>query len=280
MLLLRAVLISFLGAALLSPQPGPPPRRRRILAIGDVHRKDYQHDSVSHALATIEHLGRTSGVFDTYIRTDIQLLTKRPPVFAEKNTVADPNYKTLNDFDLIFFYGIGELELTDRQKADVMSFIKEDGKGFVGVHTAVHAFHTWPEFGELIGGSFDDHPWNIVDAPVIVEDPAFPAMKGFPRTFVARDEIYQMKDFSRDRVRVLARLDTSRMDMKNPRIHRTDGDFALVWAREYGKGRMFYSNFGHTEESWDDPRMQKMWLEGIKWAMGMTKGDATPRPRP
>ena len=66
----------------------------------------------------------------------------------------------------------------------------------------------------------------------------------------------------------------------NPRIHRTDNDFALAWARNYGKGRVFYSAFGHTDESWDDTRMQKMWLEGIKWALKLTDGDATPRPMP
>ena len=46
-------------------------------------------------------------------------------------------------------------------------------------------------------------------------------MKAFPRTFVTRDEIYQMKDFSRGRVRVLARLDESKVDLHNARVHRT-----------------------------------------------------------
>jgi type 1 glutamine amidotransferase len=190
------------------------------------------------------------------------------------------NYKTLHDFDAILFYGIGELELTDQQKADVLSFIKEDGKGFVGVHTAITAFYEWPEYGEMIGGYFDDHPWNILDAPVFVEDPNFPAMKAFPKTFTARDEIYQVRNFSRDRVRVLARLDPAKLDLRNPRVHRADNDFAVAWARSYGRGRVFYSTFGHTEESWDDPAMQTMWVEAIKWAMGLTNADVTPRPAP
>jgi len=185
------------------------------------------------------------------------------------------NYKTLHDFDAILFYGIGELELTDQQKADVLSFIKEDGKGFVGVHTAITAFYEWPEYGEMIGGYFDDHPWTILDAPVIVEDPSFPAMKAFPKAFSARDEIYQVRNFSRDRVRVLARLDPAKLDLRNPRVHRTDNDFAVAWARSYGRGRVFYSTFGHTEESWDDPAMQTMWVEAIKWAMGLTNADVT-----
>lgn len=53
----------------------PFPGKKKILAIGDVHT-GYQHDSVSHALATIERLGRQSGDFITYIRTDTQLITK------------------------------------------------------------------------------------------------------------------------------------------------------------------------------------------------------------
>jgi uncharacterized protein len=262
-----------LVAAPLTPQR----KARRLLAIGDVHRKNYQHDSVSHALSTIERMGRQSGIYDTYIKTDIQLLTKHPSQFAEKSAVADANYLTLNDFDAILFYGIGELELSDGQKADLMSFIKEDGKGFVGVHTAITSFYSWPEYGDMIGGYFDDHPWMIFDAPVLVEDPNFPAMRKFPKTFTVRDEIYQVKNFSRDRVRVLARLDASRIDLKNPRVHRTDKDFAVAWAREYGKGRVFYSTFGHTDESWDNPAMQTMWLEAIKWAMGMTNADVRPR---
>jgi uncharacterized protein len=276
---LLGILLLAVFALPLSPQQ----KRRKVLAIGDVHRKIYQHDAVSHALATIERLGHQSGLFDTYIRTDIQLLTKHPIQFAEVTAVPDANqksenYLTLNDFDAIVFYGIGELELTDQQKADVLSFVKEDGKGFVGIHTAITAFYNWPEYGEMIGGYFDDHPWVIFDAPVIVEDPKFPAMKAFPKKFTARDEIYQVKNFSRDRVRVLARLDASKLDLTNPRVHRTDNDFAVAWAREYGKGRVFYSTFGHTEESWDNRAMQTMWLEAIKWAMGMTKAEVTPRP--
>ena len=259
---LRALLLLVAVAAPVSLQP----RKRLVLAIGDVHRKVYQHDAVSHALATIERLGYEAGLYDTYIRTDIQLLTKHPIRFAENNAVPDANnnsvnYKTLKDFDAVVFYGIGELEVTDQQKSDLMSFIKEDGKGFVGVHTAITSFYKWPEFGEMIGGYFDDHPWTIFNAPVIVEDPNFPAMKAFPPAFTARDEIYQVKNFSRNRVRVLARLDPRKLDLDNSRVHRKDNDFAVAWAREYGKGRVFYSTFGHTLESWNDPAMQKMWFE-------------------
>lgn len=269
------------GVLFSATQDAGPPRKRTLLAIGDVHRKIYQHDAVSHALSTIERLGYESGVYNTYIRTDIQLITKHRIQFAESVAVPDTkgnvaNYKNLNDFDAIFFYGIGELELTEQQKTDLISFIKEDGKGFVGAHTAITSFYTWPEWGDMIGGYFDDHPWLIFDAPIINEAPDFPAMKAFPHEFVARDEIYQVKNFSRDKVRVLARLDASKIDLNNPRVHRKDKDFAVAWAKTYGRGRVFYSSFGHTKESWDDPRMQQMWLQAIQWAMGLTSGDAQP----
>jgi type 1 glutamine amidotransferase len=78
---------------------------------------------------------------------------------------------------------------------------------------------------------------------------------------------------------VLARLDETKIDLKRPNVRRTDGDFAVAWVKEYGKGRVFYSTFGHHDKAWDRPDMQKMYLEAAKWVLRMTDGDATPRPR-
>src|SRR5260221_13681908 len=82
--MIRRLLAIFglLGVVLAVPL-SPQPRKRKVLAIGDVHRKIYQHDASSHALATIERLGYQSGLYDTYIRTDIQAITKHPIHFAE-----------------------------------------------------------------------------------------------------------------------------------------------------------------------------------------------------
>jgi type 1 glutamine amidotransferase len=258
------LLVALAGAAQ-TPQPA---RKRRVLAVGDTSTRTYQHASISHAMATIERLGWESGLYDTVIRTDTQLLTKKRL----------PGTHTLDDFDAIFFYSIGEPAMTPEQKTDLLAFIRKDGKGFVGSHTANNDFFDWPEYSDLIGGRFDDHPWELFDAPVIVEDPSFPAMKSFPPHFTINDEIYQMKDFSRDRVRVLARLDANQLDLGNKRVHRTDRDFAVAWARSYGKGRVFYSTFGHRPEVWDGKDIQTMYLEALKWAMGITDADVTPRP--
>jgi type 1 glutamine amidotransferase len=130
----------------------------------------------------------------------------------------------------------------------------------------------------MIGGYFDEHPWGTFDAPILVEDPAFPGMQQWPRSFVLRDEVYQIKDYSRDKVRVLMRLDPTKLDMKNKNVHRTDRDFAVTWAKTYGKGRVFYSSLGHVSENWDNPSLQKMYAEAIKWAIGLIEADPTARP--
>ena len=241
--------------------------RKKLLAIGE--EKGYRHEAVSHALATIERLGRASGQWDTTIRTDTEALTKMKLEYNAPN---------LNSFDAVLFYTGGNLEMRDQQKADFLSFVHDDGKGFIGVHSATITFTNWPEYGEMIGGYFDEHPWGTFDAPLVVEDSAFPGMGQWPRAFILRDEIYQVRNYSRGQVRVLMRLDAAKLDLNKKSVHRTDRDFAVSWAKMYGKGRVFYSTLGHVVENWDRPDMQKMYVDAIKWALRLEDADVTPRP--
>ncbi len=240
-----------------------PQKMKRVLAIGDV-QTSYQHDSVSHALATMERLGRASGLFSMTIRTDTQLITKG------KGPEGVGNFKNLDTFDAVFFFGVGEGSLSDSQKADLLSFVHEDGKGFVAAHSGIDAFHHWPEYGEMVGGYFDQHPWGQTDATVIVERPDFPGWTDLPRQFVMHDEFYQtMTPYDRAKVDVIARLDTSKLDMTVKNMHRADHDFPVAWAKTYGKGRVFWSTFGHPEEAWDDPRVQGIYMGAMRWALGV-----------
>jgi uncharacterized protein len=252
--MLRAALLLMI---LLLPLEAQPPKR--VLAWADT-LTGYQHDSISHALAVMERLGRESGAYRMYIRTDSQWITRQAIPQPARNT------HNLNDFDAIFFFGTGD-DLNPQQKQDLLAFVHDDGKGFVGAHTGDDAFFDLPAFADLIGGWFDGHPWGVFDAPVIVEDPAFPAMKPFPERFTIRDEIYQHKNFDRSKVHVLARLDDSKLDYSKPGIHRPDHYFPVAWTKMYGRGRVFYSTFGHAAETWDDPRVQQMYLEALKWAL-------------
>ncbi|MGA8270861.1 MAG: ThuA domain-containing protein [Candidatus Sulfotelmatobacter sp.] len=257
------------------PSVAPPPRAKEIhlkhiLVIGQT--KGWEHESVSDGMVAIYNMGHDSGLWDATLRTDTELITKKD---------LGRNAKNLEYFDaLVFVSTTGELDLDDSQKKDMMAFIKDDGKGFVGVHAALDTNYKWPEYGEMIGGWFDQHPWFTFNAPIVNEDPTFPAVRHFPKAFVKYDEIYQPKDWSRDKVNVLLSLDPTKLNYANPRVHRTDHDFAVAWDKMYGKGRVFYSTLGHTEESWSDPDIRKMYFEAIRWALGMTEGSTASHPRP
>jgi len=243
--------------------------RKRLLVIGE--EKGYRHEAVTHAMVTIERLGRETGLWDTVLRTDTEALTKKKLEYNAKN---------LNDFDAVVFYTGGTLEMDAGQQADFISFVHDDGKGFIGIHSAAITFTAWPAYGEMLGGSFDEHPWGTFAAPVVVEDPAFPGMKTWPSAFTITDEIYQIKDFSRSSTRVLLRLDASKLALDNPRVHRKDRDFAVAWARMFGRGRVFYTTLGHVEANWDRPEMQAMIVDAIKWTLKLVDADVTPRPAP
>ena len=275
-IILALVMAAAQNQPAVDPSMPPPPREKKIhlkhvLVVGQT--KGFEHDSVPDGMAAIYNMGHDTGLWEATLRTDTELITKKP---------LDRNAKNLDYFDAIVFVSTtGELDLDDSQKKDMMSFIKEDGKGFVGVHAALDTNYKWPEYGEMIGGWFDQHPWFTFNAPIINEDPSFPAVRHFPAAFVKYDEIYQPKEWSRDKVHVLLSLDPTKLNYdNNPRIHRTDHDFAVAWDKMYGKGRVFYSTLGHTPESWNDPDIRKMYFEAIKWVLGMTEGSTAPHPRP
>jgi type 1 glutamine amidotransferase len=251
-------------------------QRKVVLAWADTRNGIAQHDSVSHALATIERLGYESGTYDTYIRTDSNIISKHPLMTTGQPASGGPS---LASVDAIFFLGHREVELTPEQRADLLSFVKDDGKGFVAAHTATTAFLSWPEFGEIQGGQYDDHPWGSTSGTIINEDPNFPATKHFPATFPFSDEFYQTKNYSREKIHVLLRLDMAKMPA-NTGVHRTDGDFPLAWAKMYGKGRVFYSSLGHAAGTWDNPDVYHMYFEALKWSLGLTDADVMPRPFP
>jgi type 1 glutamine amidotransferase len=249
-------------------EPTDGKKKCQLLFIGQ--SKGYQHDSVSAAMTTLHRLGQQSGGWDTTFRTDCTPVTKKPLKWGARN---------LDGYDAVVFFTDGDLDMDDAQKADLLSFVREDGKGFLGIHSATITFTSWPEYGRMIGGYFDGHPWGEFKAPLVVESPDFPGLSQFPLRFSAQDEIYQVKDFSRDNVRVLLRLDADKVDLARDGVHRKDRDFAVAWARTYGNGRVLYNGLGHTPEVWERPDFQTMWREMVLWTLGIRSGDVTPRPK-
>jgi type 1 glutamine amidotransferase len=209
----------------------------------------FKHDVLPLSQEILAGIGRKHG-FDVSIIGDASTITAA----------------SLEPYAAVAFYTTGELPLSDRQKADLMAWIKS-GKGFVGIHSATDTFYEWPEYGEMIGGYFDEHPWNT-RVTMKVEDPRHPATKHLGRTWALADESYQFKNYSRGDKHVLLSLDVSSVDLAAKGVKRTDRDFATAWHKPWGSGRVFYTALGHRPEVWQDPAYQEHLAGGITWAMG------------
>jgi type 1 glutamine amidotransferase len=78
-------------------------------------------------------------------------------------------------------------------------------------------------------------------------------------------------------VRVLLSIDTAETDLEGLGL-RVGGDYPQSWVREFGAGRSFYTSIGHRDDIWSsDPVFRAHVVGGIRWALGLEEGDATPR---
>ena len=104
-------------------------------------------------------------------------------------------------------------------------------------------------------------------------DRTHPATRHLGESFAIADDIYQYKAFDRDKVRLLLSLDPASLDLENPKVNREDRDLPVSWAKDHGKGRVFYTALGDWEETWRDPRYRTHLIRGIRWAMGIEDGE-------
>lgn len=227
--------------------PAAPPAVPEVLYF--TYSAGFKHEVVPESERVLTQLGEQSGRFRVTVSHD----------------PADLDAKRLARYRAIVFYTTGELPIGDQHKRDLLAFV-DGGKGFVGVHSASDTFYTWPEYGRMVGGYFDEHPWTQ-EVKVKVEDRNHPATRHLGADFAIDDEIYQFRDWSRADVHVLLSLDTRSVDLHKEKVHRTDGDFALAWTRTQGKGRVFYTALGHRPEVWRDPRFQTLLTGALQWAM-------------
>src|SRR6266446_2935858 len=182
---MKRLLLVLLFLLLFSAAAGAAPLRILYMT----HSAGYVHDSIPTSCSVLQDLGARSGAFEVVCSEDLSLISA----------------EGLRDFDVLYFFTSGELALSDQQKADLLAFVR-DGKGFGGVHSATDTLYTWPEYGELIGAYFNGHPW-YQEVAIRVEDAENPIVKDLPPSFRFADEIYQFRDFSRDREHVLLSLD-------------------------------------------------------------------------
>jgi len=213
----------------------------------------------------------------------------------------------LKQYDAVIFNST----TADLPIPDVDAFLGwiKSGKGFLGIHAATDTFRGHKPihaYTEMIGAEFKTHG-RQVEVEVINQDPKHPSCKHYPATFKVFDEIYQLNGFERSTVHGLLTLD------KHPN-EKTPGDYPIAWCKLYGgtkavvpehgaelliqkawenkAGRVFYTSLGHREDVWDpnwegkDGRknppdtaraFQHHLLGGIKWVLGLEKGDAKPQ---
>lgn len=195
----------------------------------------------------------------------------------------------LAGYDAFAFYTCGNLCAPDKRRNDppmsaqgkqkLLEAIAA-GKGFVGFHSAADSFHSAgprnqvqtevDPYVAMLGGEFVSHGPQQV-AALTVTDPAFPGAEGLGQSFKVNEEWYALKNFAKD-LHVILVQETE--GMKGDCYQRPN--YPATWARRHGKGRVFYTSFGHREDIWDNPQIQKLFLGGFAWAMGNVDADLTP----
>lgn len=204
-------------------------------------------------------IGQESGAFAAQVTQDAREITPQ----------------RLESIDVLVFYTTGALPLSPEAWAAVQQRVAAGKLGFVGLHSATDT--AWPYDGpgetytRFINGDFAGHPWTQ-GTPIRIEtlDPDLPLVGMWPVSFDYAEEIYQHSDFDPAKVRVLQTLDFAGTPLKRPYA------VPIAWAREIGKGRLFFTNLGHTPSTWDDPRFREQVVEAVNWTGRRTDGRATP----
>lgn len=257
-----------------------PSKPRKLLVISKTN--GFRHGSIPTGKMLLEELSKKTGAFDVVISDDLanfereKLATFDAVCFLSttQNIFLPPpdEFKGMSD------EAKEEARETEKRlKDNLMKFIKA-GRGFVGIHAATDTCYEWQEYGVMINGYFSGHPWTANDMVSIKVEPGeekHPLVAMFEgNNLEIKEEIYQHKDpYDSKAVRMLLRLDTEKTDMTKEGINRKDNDFGVAWAREWGKGRVFYTSLGHNHEMFWHPKVVSHYLAGIQWALGDLKAD-------
>ncbi|MCB9872972.1 MAG: ThuA domain-containing protein [Planctomycetaceae bacterium] len=195
-------------------------------------------------------------------------------VDCTQDVAADFTKDKLQHYDIVLFYTTGTLPI---KQEDLDYFFKEwlpaKGHGFIGTHSAADTFHDYEPYWDMIGGTFNGHPWGAgTTVTIAVHDKNHPASKPWGDEVTLKDEIYQFKNWQPEKVRVLMSLDMAKTELKKP-YH-----VPILWVKEYGKGKAMHMSLGHREDVWTNEAYMASLLGGIKWILGQEPGDATPNP--
>ncbi len=166
---------------------------------------------------------------------------------------------------VIFLSTTGDV-LDDAQQRAFENFIKSGG-GFAGIHSATDTEYDWSWYGDLVGAYFADHP-DQQEATLNVVNRKTIATKHLPKQWTRKDEWYNFKWMTKDKLHVLITIDESSYNAGPSKM----GTYhPMSWYHDFDGGRSFYTELGHTDESYSDPLYLNHLLGGIEYAMGRKK---------
>jgi hypothetical protein len=180
------------------------------------------------------------------------------PVFADRNIqltytdkTDDLNPATLNRYDGLMVYA-NQTKITPEQEKALLDYVAS-GKGFIPVHCASYCFLNSPAYIDLVGAQFRSHTTGTFKATPV--QPDHPVLKGY-RSFTSWDETYvHHKHNEKDRTVLEVREEGG---LKEP----------WTWVRTHGKGRVFYTAWGHDQRTWGNPGFHNLLERGTRWACG------------
>lgn len=166
--------------------------------------------------------------------------------YTEK--LGDLNPATLC-YDALLIYA-NTTEISPVQEKALLDYVDRGG-GFVPVHCALYCFLNSPKYIALVGAQFQRHGTGEFDTKIV--DSSHPIMKGFV-PFRTWDETYvHTKHNDKDRHILQTRAEG-----------KTDEPW--TWVRNSGKGRVFYTAYGHDTRTWQNPSFHDLIERGIRWA--------------
>jgi putative membrane-bound dehydrogenase-like protein len=175
--------------------------------------------------------------------------------------VDDLNPENLKRYDAVIVYANIDAIRPAPMKA-LLDYV-EGGGGFVPIHCASFCFRNAPEYVALVGAQFQRHGTGTFDTKVVVPD--HPIVRGL-EPFRTWDETYvHTLHNPKDRVVLQVRAEG-------------DAEEPWTWVRTQGKGRVFYTAYGHDNRTWGHPGFVDLVERGIRWAANKTDVyDSRPR---
>ena len=134
------------------------------------------------------------------------------------------------------------------------------GVGVAGWHGCMgDSFRNSTNYQFMVGGQWVAHPDNIIDYTVniIADDPIVAGLDDF----AMHSEQYYMHTDPGNEV-----LATTTFEGRESAPWINGTVMPVVWKRQWGEGRVFYSSLGHLAKDFDVPEAREIQRRGMLWA--------------